>query len=140
MDMGMMLLLLLIAGGAAGLSKECRCWIASLADLLSKNLCTFAKRNDLGRIRQLLAAGADCNRRNRFGLTPLHIAASRGHREIAEVLLDAGALVDTPVTICSGNGAALQIVHEVGEKHQAMAQLGSCNVAVSNDRTDSIQA
>ena len=52
------------------------------------------KQADLDRIRSLLDAGADVDTRNQAGLTPLHLAASLGHREVAEVLLDHFAKVD----------------------------------------------
>ena len=48
-----------------------------------------------GRIVQLLAAGADVNRRDNGGWTPLHFAAQEQEVEIARTLIDAGAEVDS---------------------------------------------
>ena len=46
---------------------------------------------DVERVEQLLAAGADPNRADDDGLTPLHFAAQSGSVEAAQLLLDAGA-------------------------------------------------
>ncbi|KAM4692049.1 protein phosphatase 1 regulatory inhibitor subunit 16B [Rhinophrynus dorsalis] len=48
----------------------------------------------LNDIRALVAAGQDLNRTDSQGATLLHIAASRGYAEVAEVLLENGARVD----------------------------------------------
>lgn len=73
-------------------------------------LLEAASRGDVATVRALLAQGADrdCRasdemfldhgaqmvRRTRAPLTPLVLAAMRGHVEVVEVLLDAGARVD----------------------------------------------
>ena len=49
---------------------------------------------DVGRVRALIAAGADVNVRNYKGQTALHCAARAGFRDIAALLLDHGATVD----------------------------------------------
>ena len=46
-------------------------------------------------VKQHLAAGADVNAKDELiGRTPLHEAASRGHKEIAELLISGGADVN----------------------------------------------
>ena len=45
----------------------------------------------LARVRELIAAGADVNRRGKCGSTPLWYAAYHGREDIAIALLDAGA-------------------------------------------------
>ncbi len=42
----------------------------------------------------LVANGAGVNAKNMYGLSPLHLAAEEGHRELAELLLARGAHVD----------------------------------------------
>jgi len=54
----------------------------------------MAQRNDLAAVSWLLAHGAQVNGRWSSGgaeVTPLHLAASRGHADVVRVLLDAGA-------------------------------------------------
>jgi ankyrin repeat protein len=54
----------------------------------------MVRRNDAAAVKWLLARGADVNGRWPAGgpdVTPLHVAASRGHGEMVRVLLDAGA-------------------------------------------------
>ena len=48
-----------------------------------------------GRVVELLAAGADVNRRDNGGWTPLHFAAQEQEVEIARTLVEAGAEVDS---------------------------------------------
>ena len=53
----------------------------------------MAQRNDLAGVTWLLAHGANINGRWASGgaeVTPLHLAASRGHAELVRLLLSAG--------------------------------------------------
>ena len=50
-----------------------------------------AREGDLGRVEELLGAGAPVDSPNRYGATALFFAADRGHLEVARVLLEAGA-------------------------------------------------
>ena len=45
-------------------------------------------------VKQHLAAGADVNAKEEYGVTPLHRVAYEGHKEIAELLIAKGADVD----------------------------------------------
>ena len=66
-------------------------------------LITAIRANDLARVRELIAGGADVNARDRFrhpehGITleaPLYAAIQRGNMDIFTALLDAGAEVNT---------------------------------------------
>ena len=58
-----------------------------------------AQRGDLAAVRLLLRDGADVNAAQGDGMTALHWAAERGSRELAEVLLYAGARVDAGTRI-----------------------------------------
>ena len=70
-----------------------------------------AKTGDIQAVKQHLAAGTDVNAKDYRGWTPLYFAASRGHKEIAELLVDKGADVNaksdgdwTPLFTAALNG------------------------------------
>ena len=50
-------------------------------------------------VKALVEAGADVNATTRDGKTPLHLAKSRGQREIADYLLSHGVILPTPPPI-----------------------------------------
>jgi cytohesin len=68
------------------------------------SLDIIARLGDMDRVRELIEEGADVNAEGRRGETPLHAAAAKGHKEIAELLIAKGAEVDanrpgyTPLT------------------------------------------
>ena len=51
-------------------------------------------KGDLERVRQLIQEGQDVNRGNRFGWTPLMLAALNGHDQVVQELIRAGADVN----------------------------------------------
>lgn len=51
-------------------------------------------RENLELVKLFLEYGADPNASDKKGWTPLHIASLFGHRDIAKLLLDRGAIVD----------------------------------------------
>jgi len=67
---GILVALLLLAGTAA----------------MASPLHDAAAAGDINAVRRLLAAGADVNEKDRFGFTPLDIAALRGHDDIVALL------------------------------------------------------
>jgi ankyrin repeat protein len=52
------------------------------------------KKDDFNTVKTLIAAGVDVNAKDELGETPLHVAAVRGHLEIASLLINEGANVD----------------------------------------------
>lgn len=72
------------------------------------NIASAAFGGDVNAVRKALAAGADVNFKA-VGGTPLHIAAAKGHREIVDALIAAGADVNPaeivpPLAHAVGNG------------------------------------
>jgi ankyrin repeat protein len=66
-------------------------------------------------VRLLLNRGADPNRRNGRGESPLHCAAMSGDNEVVELLLDHGADIKardgegwTPLHAATGDGNQIQ--------------------------------
>src|SRR5580704_8414835 len=68
----------------------------------TRRLFRAALIDDIAGVRADLDAGADVNAKDAMTLTPLHVAAKRGHTDIAKLLLAHGANVnaatDTGVT------------------------------------------
>jgi ankyrin repeat protein len=69
------------------------------------------EKGDIEAVKQHLAAGADVSAKDEEGLTPLHLAASWGHKEVAELLIGKCADVNakdnngvTPLTNATNNG------------------------------------
>ena len=57
-----------------------------------------ARSGDLGEVARLLAAGADVDRANNNGTTPLHCASRNGHDAVVAALLTAGADANAEIT------------------------------------------
>ena len=77
-----------------------------LIDSSGGALHLMAQRNDVGAVKWLLAHGAHVNGRWASGgadVTPLHLAASRGHAEMVRLLLGAGADPDIRDSMHDGN-------------------------------------
>ena len=75
---------------------------------LDQQLLDAVKAGDLGRVKALLTEGVDVQARDENGRTALHMAAYRGHSEVADLLVAQGADVnatsdkgETPLH-CSG--------------------------------------
>ncbi|MFE9868783.1 ankyrin repeat domain-containing protein [Streptomyces sp. NPDC005506] len=62
---------------------------------LSRHLVVAALLGDTTRVKALLRAGADPERADGEGVTPLYVASVNGAAEIARLLLAAGASPDT---------------------------------------------
>lgn len=80
---------------------------------------------NVGKVKRLIAAGADVNLADKNGFTPLHFAAQENAPKTVKVLLAAGAEVDPPdtygdtplwraVSKCRGDGAVIKLLREAG--------------------------
>ena len=76
------------------------------------------KNDKIKTVKQHLAAGTDVDAKSVQGLTPLHVAAIEGHKEILKLLIAKGAEVNakgvegrTPRDIASGEAGDLLRTH-----------------------------
>lgn len=67
---------------------------------LGQELRDAAEVGNLARVRQLITWGAHVDEPNKFGHTPLQLAAANNHAEVARELLDNGACVNQTENIC----------------------------------------
>ncbi|MBT7029216.1 MAG: ankyrin repeat domain-containing protein [Verrucomicrobia bacterium] len=81
-------------------------------------LDSCAKEGNIEAFKQHLDAGTDVNAKNEFKLTPLHRAASRGHKEIAELLIAKGADVNA-----KDDNKWTPLHHAVPDGHKEIAEL-----------------
>jgi hypothetical protein len=58
---------------------------------INENLVEAAKRGDLPEVKRLLAEGAEANAKDQYGKTALARASMKGHWEVQDMLLKAGA-------------------------------------------------
>ena len=80
------------------------------AGLAQAQLVDAVRGDDLSLVRDLLARSIDVNQAEGDGVTALHWAAYRGHREAVDLLIEGGANVDaandfgvTPLALAAGN-------------------------------------
>ena len=88
-------------GGFLGAAALIGALTAATTPFPDSPVADAAMTGDIATVRALLADGADVNAAQGDGMTALHWAAERGHAELAEMLLYAGAVVE-PVTRIGG--------------------------------------
>ncbi|XP_028078976.1 potassium channel KOR1-like [Camellia sinensis] len=83
---------------------------------LAMRLNCAAYDGDLHRLKRLIGAGADPNRTDYDGRSPLHVAASKGYEEITEFLIQKGVVIN--ITDNFGNTPLLEAIKN-GHDHIA---------------------
>ena len=63
--------------------------------VLAENLLDAANEGNLQKVTRMVEDGSNVNITNDMGVTPLHFAAVRGHKEVAEFLISKGADVNS---------------------------------------------
>jgi len=76
--------------------------LASIAD----RLCDAAMANDIQKVNELIAQGADVNEKSHYGLTALECAVWNAHTELVKLLIEKGADVNEKL---DNNETALSI-------------------------------
>lgn len=61
---------------------------------LNEQLLKAVKYNGIELVEQFIKAGADVNRADIYGYTPLDLAIFRGRAELIKIIIDAGADVN----------------------------------------------
>ena len=98
--------------------------LAGSVEAQDAGLIGAAKQGDADAVQVLLAGGADANLAQGDGMTALHMAALEGHRDVVDLLLDAGAEIGattrigayTPLHLASqgGRGAVVRVLLRKG--------------------------
>ena len=93
-----------------------------------------AMRGDADEVRELLRAGADVNAAQGDGMTALHWAAENGQQELADVLVFAGANLEsatrlggfTPLMVASraGHAGIVRLLADAGANLEATTETG----------------
>lgn len=111
-------------------------------------LMMAALRGHTELVKELIARGADVNK---TGWTPLHYAATSGHLEIMNLLLENYAYIDaespngtTPLMMAAqyGSAAAVRLLLDAGADASLRNQLGltAIDFATKANRTDSAES
>jgi ankyrin repeat protein len=89
-----------------------RAWILASLNDFGDPMLNAAQNGDVAGLRELLANGANANRSDAYGNTPLSVAAHFGQTEAAELLITRGAAVEG-----SGNGEMTPLQCAVYSRH-----------------------
>ncbi|PWA53533.1 Ankyrin repeat-containing protein [Artemisia annua] len=100
---------------------------------LALRLNNAAYKGDLSRLKSLIRAGADPNKKNFDGRTPLHLAASKGHEDITLFLIQEGVDVNT-----SDNFGNTPLLEAIKRGHDNIASLlikEGCSLTITDRDT-----
>lgn len=86
-----------------------------------------AENGNLALVKLLVANGADLNRINDLGETPIFLAAERHHFEVLQWLVDKGA------DASAANGLGNTILHEFAAAHDTLAISQVCAMTINPD-------
>lgn len=76
------------------IDEQTKAKLGLLKPVSQLSLTEAVQTNDIGKVKALLASGADVNGRDKLGETPLHLAAVRGYKETSQLLIAKGADVN----------------------------------------------
>ena len=78
---------------------------------LNMDLHDAVKHNDIERVRMFVEQGADKDKGDSYGITPLYLASNNGFLDVAQYLVEHGATLDTadsggwtPLIVAASNG------------------------------------
>ena len=89
--------------------------LADIADQLTQ----AAMENDIQKVNELIAKGADVNAKSHYGLIALYCAAWNGHTELIKLLIAKGADVNEK----SGNGETALSIAESKKQNEVIKEL-----------------
>jgi len=85
----------------------------------TKSLHEAARDGDIAQVQSHFLKGANIDENDEDGFTPLHLAASRGHKGVAEMLIASGANVNAS----SRKFRSTPLHHAAGKGHKDVVQL-----------------
>jgi ankyrin repeat protein len=112
---------LVVVGGGGYATVHCIC---------RAQLPGAVESGDLSKVKRFLSIGVSPNTRGKYGSAVLHTAASRGHADIAKLLLDSGA--DVNVRLPTGGTALHMASDQPAEVAELLLSRGA-EVDATND-------
>ena len=120
---------LLSVASEEGSEEAVHALIAAGADVNMASICEMgfmplhiaADRGSSGlMLRRFIAAGADVNKANKFGVTPMRMAAQNGHEAVIRALVAAGAVEDEKTKAERHRNAMGQLLQRMIPQSRAM--------------------
>ncbi|PWA41543.1 Ankyrin repeat-containing protein [Artemisia annua] len=100
---------------------------------LALRLNNAAYNGDLSRLKSLIRAGADPNKKNFDGRSPLHLAASKGHEDIALFLIQEG--VEVNISDNFGNTPLLEAIKRGHDNIASLLIKEGCSLTITDSDT-----